>query len=181
MFKKGSKYGKMRKRYLRIISVLLMASVLSVPLSAADSFPDWERMEDEGIYIDVEEDVYEEGETVKIALRNDQNITHHPMKRYVKIFNMDTDELVFDGSVIDITLPIVPSEEVMEWNQTDMEGEQVIPGTYSVIFQARYGANFTIEEDNDQERDMPLPSMLLFGALATSSAIWAVRKKRSQR
>ncbi len=158
---------------------MLAASVLSVPLSADGSFPDWEQMEDEGIYIDLEEDVYEQGETVKIALRNDQNITNHPMKRHVKIFNMETDELVYDGSVIEVTLPLVPTEEVFEWNQTYMDGEQVSSGRYSVIFQARHGANFTIE-DNDQvneERDTPLPVMLSFTALATALVIHALTKK----
>ncbi|MFO8110476.1 MAG: hypothetical protein R6U17_08180 [Thermoplasmata archaeon] len=126
-----------------------MALSLSIPFSSAEEFPDWGRMEEEGEFIEVEKGVYKKGETVKIALRNDGNLTHHPMAQHVKILHIDTDRLMFDGGDVEDVLPMVPSEEVMEWNQTDQDGDEVPTGQYSVIFQTRYNANFTIEEGTD--------------------------------
>lgn len=161
----------MTKKYLRIVTTLLLALVLTVSLAGA--FPYWERMEDEGMYIHVEKEEYKEGETVYIALRNDGNLTYHPMEIYVKIFNMETDELVYDGAILNVTLPAVPSEEVMEWDQENMDGEQVPPGNYRVIFMERYTDNFTIHE----ERDTPLPFILSVMALTVAVTMVAIRKR----
>ncbi len=163
----------MKKRYIGYVVVVLVALTLLITHTAVGEFPDWERMEEEGEYIDVEKDVYDKGETVRIALRNDGNLTRQPMSRYVKIFNIDTDELVYDGGEVDEDLPIIPSEEVMEWDQRGIDGNKVSHGQYHVIFQSQYQADFSIEE----ERATTLNAVVFISALTGATVYYTYKKK----
>ncbi|MFP4000922.1 MAG: hypothetical protein ACLFU5_03360 [Thermoplasmata archaeon] len=95
-------------------------------------------------FIDVEKEVYEKGERVRIELRNDGSAKWSPLSQYLKIYHKDSSEKVYEGHR-DIAMPAVPKTQTVFWDQTDIEGEKVEPGEYRAVFLEKYEDDFKIK------------------------------------
>ncbi len=95
-------------------------------------------------FIEMEKNVYDKGEKIDIRLKNDGTATYTPLSQYLKIYNDESNELVYDGES-DIALPAIPKEQTARWDQEDLEGEKVPTGKYKVVFLEKYERKFFIE------------------------------------
>lgn len=123
------------------IFVLILILITIIIVAYADMSEE-SKMENE--YIEVEKEVYNKGEKVRIELENDGSATWSPLSQHLGIYHKESGELVFDGDR-DIAMPAVPKTQTFFWNQTDMDGKQVPAGRYKAVFMDNYEVEFVIE------------------------------------
>jgi len=113
---------------------------------------------EEDEYISSEKDSYEPGEQIIIEVKNDGSASSHPILAAlgIQIVNVENEEVVHQPD-IEYTVPAVPPygrTELLVWNQTDFEGEQVPEGDYVVkaeFDRFNYTTEFTISSEEDDE------------------------------
>ncbi len=130
---------------ISIRSVHVYISVLILISASIIAYGNYDGGSNDGQYIQVEKDVYEKSERVRIDLKNDGSASWTPLSQYLKVYREDTGELVYDWER-EVAMPAIPENQTLFWDQTDMEGDQVEPGTYRFVLMEKYEAEIVIQE-----------------------------------
>ncbi|MEF8834674.1 MAG: hypothetical protein V5A76_00800 [Candidatus Thermoplasmatota archaeon] len=140
---------------------------------------------DEDEYIGTEKDSYRPGEKIIVEVKNDGTANSFPIivNFGIQIVDVEDDEIVYQPD-IDVSIPAVPPygrTELLIWNQTDAEGEQVPEGDYMVeskYNKSNYTVEFTISSEEDKEEETPGFTMITLGIALMIAGITYIKKRR---
>jgi len=140
---------------------------------------------EEDEYVSSEKDSYEPGEQIIIEVKNDGSAGGYPILAAlgIHIVRVETEEVVYQPD-IEYTVPAVPDygrTELLVWNQTDPEGEQVPEGDYTVKAESdrfNYTTEFTISSEEDDEVTPGFTMFSLTLAVIVSGLAYRKKSKR---
>jgi hypothetical protein len=104
-----------------------------------------------GDMVTVNQEEYQPGESIEILFTNDSQETITFPLDLPWVIKDSQGRIIFSPSVQDIIVEVPPGEKkTWEWDQKDEDGNQVLPGTYTVEFRTTeeptYTATFDIKE-----------------------------------